>query len=296
MAGRWPDFFIVGAPRCATTAMYEFLRRHPQIFMSWKKEPHFFGADLPVQSHYVRDEREYLALFAEAGDALRVGEASVWYLFSRSAATEIERAVPDARIIVQLRDPVEVLYSLHGFHVLAGYEDLPDFEAALAAEPERAAGRRPWPSRLPPYREAVRYAEQVSRFFAVFGREAVHVIIYDDLRSEPARVSAETLRFLGVAPSSATSLRVMNISGQPRIRRLPLALRRLPGLVALGRLVLPPRRRLAVWRRLRALNTRQTPRPPLAPELRARLRAELRPEVERLEELLGRDLATWRGA
>jgi hypothetical protein len=295
VAARWPDFFIVGAPRCATTAMYEFLRRHPQVFMPWKKEPHFFGADLVPQRHYVRDEREYLALFAEAGDGRRAGEASVWYLASRSAAAEIKRAVPDARIIVQLRDPVDVLYSLHGLRVLSGYEDIWDFEAALAAEPDRAAGRRPWPSRLPLYRETVRFADQVARLFAVFGRQAVHVIIYDDLRRDATAVAAEALRFLGVEPVAPAGFPVVNPSGLPRIRGFPRTLRRLPGLMALGRLVVPTRHRVAVWRRLRKLNMRATPRPPLAPSVRERLQAELRDEVARLEDLLGRDLARWRG-
>ena len=186
------------------------------------------------------------------------------------------------------------MYSLHGLRVLIGQEDLQDFETALAAEPDRAAGRRPWPCQLPLYRETVRFADHMSRLFAVFGRQAVHVILYDDLCRDPAGVSAGALRFLGVEPSSATALRVVNASGQPRVRRLPLAMRRVPGLMALGRLVVPPRQRLAVWRRLRTLNTRTTPRAPLAPDLGARLRAELRPEVDRLEELLGRDLTKWR--
>ncbi len=264
--------------------------------MPSKKEPHFFGSDLPARPQYVRDEREYLALFAEAGDALRAGEASTWYLASRTAAAEIKRAVPDARIIVQLRDPVEVLYSLHGLRVLAGYEDLWDFEAALAAEPDRAAGRRPWQKELLLYRELVRFGDHVSRLFAVFGRQAVHVIVYDDLCRDPDGIAAGTLRFLGVEPSPSTTLRVVNPGGRPRIRGLPGILRNLPGVTALARLVVPVRHRRAVWRRLRKLNTQATPRPPLAPALRARLRAELRPEVERLEELLGRDLSRWRDA
>ncbi len=294
MPARWPDFFIVGAPRCATTAMYEFLRGHPRIFMPWRKEPHFFGADLVPQPHYVRDAEAYRALFAEAGPGQLAGEASVWYLASRSAASEIKQVVPLARIVVQLRDPVEVMYSLHGLNVLSGYEELTDFEAALAAEPARASGRRPWPSGLPLYREAVRFADQVERLFAAFDRASVHVVLHDELRRDPVGVAAGVLRFLDVEPAPGARLRLVNPGGRPRVHRLPRLLRRFPGAMALGRLVVPPRHRGAVWRGLEALNTRAAPRPPLAPALRARLRDELGGEVERLEDLLGRDLGHWR--
>jgi hypothetical protein len=282
LVGRWPDFFTVGAPRCGTTSLYDYLRRHPQILMSASKEPHFFGSDLTPLPHYVRDERHYLALFSGAGEARRVGEASVWYLASERAASE-----------VQLRDPVEVMYSLHGRRVLDGQEELADFESALAADVDRAAGRRPLPSPLPLYRDAVRFAEQVARFFAVFGRAAVHVILLDDLRRDPATVGRGVLRFLGVDPDERLALRVLNVGGQPRSLALPRVLGTRSPLAALGRRLLPAPYRTAVWRRIRGLNMRGTPRPPLPPDLRWRLQEELRDEVERLGALLGRDLSEW---
>ena len=85
-----PDFFIVGAPKGGTTAMNNYLRQHPQIFMSPRKEAHHFGADL-YAPHWARDEAAYLALFAGAGDEKRIGEASVWYLLSQHAAGEKDR-------------------------------------------------------------------------------------------------------------------------------------------------------------------------------------------------------------
>jgi hypothetical protein len=291
--GRWPDFFIVGAPRCATTAMCHFLRGHPSVFMPGKKEPHFFGSDLASQPNYIRDERQYRALFAKAGHAERVGEASVFYLVSRRAAREIKTSAPAARIIVQLRDPVEVMYSLHNLLVRNGQEPLIDFEAALAGEPDRAAGRRPRVPGFPLYREAVQFTDQVSRFFAAFGREAVHVVVYDDLCRDPAGVCRGVLAFLGVSLDYPAHLRVVNPGGPPRSRILGQALSGFPWIAALARRVVPVRYRSSVWQWARGLNTRREPRPPLAPELRSRLRAELRDEVERLSELLGRDLTSW---
>jgi hypothetical protein len=107
-----PDFFIVGAFKSGTTALYDYLRLHPQVFMPFHKEPLFFGDDL--SRRYGRMTRaQYEALFADAKAGQRVGEASAWYLYSRSAAREIRGASPQAQIIVMLRNPVDVMYAQH---------------------------------------------------------------------------------------------------------------------------------------------------------------------------------------
>ena len=132
-----PDLFLVGAPKCGTTAFSDYLSQHPDIFMA-RKEMHFFGADLRFAPHfYRRDEAEYLAQFAARNNQRRVGEASVWHLFSKTAAAEIKAFSPEARIIVMLREPVEMMYSLFHYFRFDGNENLPTFEAALNAELSR---------------------------------------------------------------------------------------------------------------------------------------------------------------
>ena len=143
-----PDFFIVGAPRCGTTAMYEYLRVHPDVYMPLHKEPMYFGQDL-TQLHVRLTERDYLALFAEARPGQRIGEATTWYLFSKTAASEIRDFSPDARIIIMLRHPVDVMYSLHRELLFYRGETIDDFAEALAAEADRREGRRLGPSRRP---------------------------------------------------------------------------------------------------------------------------------------------------
>src|SRR5438093_448879 len=139
-----PDFFIVGAPKCGTTAMYAYLRQHPQIFMPFHKEPLFFGSDLTTRYGRMSLE-EYLALFADASRGQRIGEASAWYLYSATAAAEIKAFAPDAQIVVMLRDPVEVMRAQHSQLLFNMQETLTSFAEALAAEADRRAGRR-----LPP--------------------------------------------------------------------------------------------------------------------------------------------------
>src|SRR5215475_12959925 len=104
-----PDFFIVGAPRSATTAMAQFLGIHPEIFMA-RKEMHVFGADLRFGQRFYRRDLETYAMAFEARNGHRLaGEASVWYLFSTRAAAEIKKFNPEARIIIMLREPVETI-------------------------------------------------------------------------------------------------------------------------------------------------------------------------------------------
>jgi hypothetical protein len=291
-----PDFIIVGAPKCGTTAMYGYLRQHPDVFMPFIKEPLFFGSDLT--SRYGRmTEEEYRALFRPAPDGALKGEASAWYLYSSCAAQEIHDAIPEARIVAMLRNPIEVMQAQHSQLLFNRQEDIPDFADALAAEPERAAGRRLPPGPIRPenllYRRMVQFSEQLERYLAVFGRERVHVIIFDDFREDTAGAYRSLLEFLGVSSEVEADLSPMNENKRARaawIQRMiwdPPLLR--PLIPHLRRYPMVHRARQALLR----LNSRRQGRETLDPALRHRLAAEMRPEVERLSALLDRDLRGW---
>src|SRR5687767_12736237 len=111
MSGRVPNFFVCGAARSGTTSLWEYLRQHPDIYMPAAiehKEPSYF-CDLYGMS----DWNQYLALFREAGNRKRVGEASGPYLTSPESAGRLKEAAPEARIIILLRDPAERAWSLY---------------------------------------------------------------------------------------------------------------------------------------------------------------------------------------
>jgi hypothetical protein len=240
---RKPDLFIVGAPRCGTTAMYTYLGQHPDVFMATPKEPHFFGTDISAPG-LVRDEQKYLSLFAAARHEQRVGEASVFYLCSRRAAAEIHAFCPSASIIIMLRNPVDMMHSLHSRHLLIAVENIDDFHAALAAEEERKQGlrppARPYPAETLLYREMATYRPQVQRYFDVFGRQSVHVIVFDDFTNDTARVYRETCEFLGVSPDFQPKFPVINANKGARSQTVRKALRSSPS--GLGRwLGIPPK-------------------------------------------------------
>ncbi|WNG38788.1 sulfotransferase [Archangium violaceum] len=279
---RKPNFFIVGAPRCATTSVYTYLKQHPDIFLSLLKEPIFFGSDLTRQPLAISGEEAYLGLFAGAGEARVVGEGSVFYLMSERAAEEIHAYSPEARILIMLRDPVEMMQSLHALYLRSGNEELVDFEQALEAEAERARGQRLpagvyFPEGLQ-YRSIARFAAPVERFLRVFGSERVHVLIFEDLLKNPQGELRRLLEFLQVDADFPVELDLERAA--QRIR--PVVLRQM-------RSATPEV--LEKLKRKTAKNLHQGARgAPLRPELRARLQEELRPDVKRLEAVLGRTL------
>jgi hypothetical protein len=206
---RVPDFFIVGHAKCGTTALYEMLKNHPQIFMSEVKEPRFFSTDLRSRFEVGRETPKpqhtlegYLSLFEAAVAEQRVGEASPQYIRSHDAPRGIADVQPDARVIAILREPASFLRSFHLQMVSSNVESERDFAKAIALEPDRRAGKGiPRRSHHPDallYSEHVHYVEQLRRFHAVFPRENVLVLIYDDYRVDNEGTLRKVLRFLDV--------------------------------------------------------------------------------------------------
>lgn len=292
-----PDLFIVGAFKCGTTALYDYLRQHPQVYLPFHKEPLFFGDDL-TRRYGRMTEAEYLALFRDAGPGQRIGEASAWYLYSTSAAREIKAFSPEARIIAMVRNPIDVMYAEHSQLIFNVEEDILDFAEALEAEPARRRGERMPPGPLRPetlyYRHSVRFAEQLERYFEAFGRERVHVIVFDDFRDDTGGTYREVLEFLDVDPTFTPRFEVRNPNKRVRSRFLQRLIYQPPGPVLRA---VPKLRRFPVVRRAREamlhLNSAAARRPEMDPQLRARLSTELAPEVEALGRLISRDLSAW---
>jgi hypothetical protein len=289
-----PNFFIVGAPRCGTTAMYEYLRQHPDVFMPYRKEPVFFGSDLTKRQPPMT-KAGYLDLFRPGAGHARRGEATVWYLYSQTAPAEIREFATDPRIIIMLRNPVDMMYSLHSQLFFSANEDLADFGEAIAAEEDRRNGRRMPPRARRPeglqYRACGRYASHVRRYLEAFGPDAVQVIIYDDFSADAAASYRQTLEHLGVDPAFRPDFSVVNRSKAPRSRRLQQLTYAPWFMRTTARLPKPVNH--VIRRSLKRLNFKEQPRTTLDQQLRARLTVEMAPDVEALGKLLGRDLSGW---
>jgi hypothetical protein len=294
---RKPNFFIVGAPKCGTTSLYDYLQQHDEIFMPAIKEPHYFATDLEYRG-YVRDRAAYYRLFSGSTGQLRLGEASVWYLYSEQAAANIRAEVGEAKIVVMLRNPVDMLYSLHNQFLVSGAEDIADFVTALDAEGDRRCGRRlprtDYDVKLLEYSRVVDFAPQLERYFDTFGRENVHVVLYDDFKLDSENEYRRCLEFLKVDASFGARLEVLNRNKRVRSLTVQSLLRRpSPTVRSVVRAVVPSPIRRRLIRGLTHMNTSEQPRPPLDPATRSMLAGRFRPQIERLAELLDGNLSGW---
>jgi len=289
-----PDFYLVGAPKCGTSALYDFLAQHPAIFLPAAKELLFYATDLSYPSRL--DRSRFLAHYSGANGAKRVGTAHTAYMQSRTAAAEIHAGRPDARIIIMLRNPVDLVYSWHSELVYETIEDVVDFGAALEAEPDRRAGRRIPANARNSYLEALFYTDvaalagQVERYLWVFGRESVHVIVHDDFRRDPGSTYRDVLDFLEVDPSFRPQFGDVNVNKVVRNRTLQrLYFATSSRGHATVRALIPA----SVRQRLLAWNAAERPRPDMPSDLRRRLTDHFAPDVRRLGDLLQRDLTHW---
>jgi hypothetical protein len=306
-AGRIPDFFLVGHGKSGTTAMYEMLAHHPEVFVG-SKEPRYFAAemherDMPRPGGTPKTLEEYRAWFAGARPEQKVGDISPWYLWSPGAAQLIADVQPRAKIIAILREPASFLHSLHRQWLQLYVESEIDFRKAMALEDARRDGREVpvnsyWPKALL-YSDHVRYVEQLRRYHALFPRENVLVMIYDDYRRDNDAALRSVLRFLGVNETLDVPLRQINPSVQVRAPHVNQLLRTLT--VGKGPITRVTKRALMTVTpmrvRQRALHTARKRvvfgeiQPP-DPAFMAELRRRFKPEVEALSEYLDRDLVS----
>jgi len=297
-----PNFFIVGAPKCGTTALAEYLRGHPRAFVTQPKEPHYFCTDF---SYYYAPGHEslehYLALYNDADDShIAVGEGSVWYLYSHRAAEEILEFDPEARFIVMVRNPLEMVPSLHSQMLYMRDETEESFPRAWTLQQERRIGRSiPSTCRVPEflqYGAAAKTGSQVERLLRVVPRGQVKIIVFDDFRADTGAVYAETLEFLGLPDDGRREFETVNANKEHRTKLLARLTQRPPrSLITIAQSVkrVTGIKRLGVLDRIRQTNRRAATRQSLGPELANELRAYFAEDVALLGRLLDRDLSHW---
>jgi hypothetical protein len=284
-----PDFVLVGAARSGTTTMYGWLQRHPDVFMTRVKEPGYF-----VDGFGVNDPLEYRSLFVPAYGRI-AGEATTMYLASPESPGRIRSEVGDVPILILLRDPVARAFSLHTWMHQNGWEPIGDFEAALAAEPERAAH----PESLAGYRQCLcdylyfgsgLYSSQIMAYQERFS--SVKVLLLDDLEAAPQDTFDGVCDFLGVRRAPVSKTGRTNIGKRPRWPKIQLTVRR--GILRCDDHGSPPARvgKVLLWR-LNDLNVRLGRRASIRPATEEILRRRYAEDVERTGKVIERDLSGW---
>lgn len=291
--------FIAGAFKSGTTALASYLRTHPRIAMSEPKEPYYFAGDFP-KLRKASNTAEYERLFPRTEQTQWLGEASAGYLYSTTAARDFHAFAPDARVILLLRRPDELVVAFHG-ELLYARDEERDFATAWGLEAARRAGRLlPRHCRTPAflrYREVGRLGTQLERLFQYVPRAQVQIHLFDDLRRDPGAVYAETLRFLELPPDGRDEFPVVNAHKRHRLTRVGNWTQRPPrGAVTAVRWLKQATgwQRLGVLDAVRRWNAPARPRHPLPRALAQEVYETFLPEVDRLEQLLERDLSTWR--
>ena len=291
-----PNFLIVGAQKAGTTSLHYYLKQHPQIYMSPRKEPHFFEGMhwdfyrpgrmmLPVT-----DLADYQGLFEGVTDEKAIGEASASYLYSPKAPTLIKRSIPDARLIAILRNPADRAYSNFLHCVRGGRESIVDFAEALRVEEERIKGN--W-GPLWHYKQKGFYYAQVKRYLDTFGRDSFRVWLYEDLRTQPLDVLRDVLEFLEVDETFVPDMSIEhNTSALPRNKTLYRAAKKLAARNSVLKLAILERCLPAGLRRYVKRRIFVQP-PPFPAEIREQLLASYTEDILKLQDLIGRDLSSW---
>lgn len=303
MPSKKPNTFIIGAPKCGTSAMAVYLNQHPNVFLCNPKEPFFWSRDYPLlrKLHNVTDEDRYLQLFAAAQDKHSVVcEGSTNYLASKVAVERIVEFNADAKFLVMLRNPVDVVHAFHSECLFAYIEDEPDFENAWNMQDDRLSGKSlPMGCAAPQflqYRDVASYAGQLERFFDLVPAANRKVIIFDDFAANNAQFFQDTLEFLDLPAFKKESFERVNASHD---HKYPL----------FSKLVLDPPTALKPVVETLRFTARQfkggwvdqakhwfrkpTKRTPLTSDFRAELCEFFAEDVLKTSEILGRDLCHW---
>lgn len=286
----WPNFYIVGAARSGTTSLYDALRKHPQVFLPEVKEPHYFTycpglENIPsVSAHqYVccGNREMYQRIYRPGAGFAAIGDTSPSYLWDENAPQKIREAVPDARIVIILRDPVDRAHSQYLLNHLNGVDTASSFETALQADAAR--DKSSWmTARL--YVEAGLYHGQVRRYLETFGKDQVLILSFDDLTHRRDELLSSLCRFIGVDPGRLRPLQDPGPQNASKKARFPAAYK-IATRLGLRKGILPASVRSWLGRNPWLFDKRRTP---LDDHSRKLLQDLYEPDLVMLEKLLGR--------
>lgn len=278
-----PNFIIAGAKKAATSSLYEYMKQHPQVYLSPIKETKFFAyePDNPEHAGSVHKKfpihtlEEYARLFEGVKGEIAIGEASPIYINSSYAMRRIQALIPQVRLIFSLRNPVDRAYSAYLMRVRGGYEHRP-VEQAFREDLNHL--------------RSVSYYTMLKQWYALFPAEQIKVVLYEDIRKDAVAVVQELFAFVGVESSFTPDVSVQHNSGgvaKSQVRQhIVNYLRRYRSF----RFYLPQsvRSLFTNW-----ANGNLTKAPTMPTEVRQLLNDLYAVEVDQLEALTGKDLAVW---
>jgi len=289
---KFPNFFIIGAPKCGTTSLSKWLSEHPNIYISKFKEPHFYNTDLKYRNVY--NIKHYIRLFKGVKENHKaIGEASVFYLFSKVAVYNIEKNYYFPKYIVMIRNPIEMAYSLYQQQLFSGNENIKDFEKAWYLSPLRREGkmvsrfcRDP---KLLDYQSVCLLGSQLKRLFDIVPRERIHIINLDDVKINPRNEYIKVLKFLDFPDDNRIHFPIYNKSKRRRSRLLRYCTKIIINIKS--SLNLP---HLGILSILQTINKVTYTKPPLSNDFINEMINYYKDDICLIEELINRDLSNWK--
>ena len=296
-----PNFLLIGAQKAGTTALSSYLKEHTQVYMSPIKEPGFFDfegqkpdfagpGDRDLFNHVPTDIESYWQLFQAVSDEIAIGEATTWYLYSSKAAERIKHYIPDIKLIVILRNPVDRAYSAFMHVIRDGREPITDFARALKEEETRI--NQNW-EYLWHYKQMGFYYGQLKRYYNLFDRSQIKVCLYEDLKDNPIALMQDICQFLNIDRTFISGfLPHRNVSGVPKNKLLDFFLKKqnFKWLKTPFKLFLSSKMRETIIVNLRNKNRIK---PPMSPEVKIQLTEMYREDILKLQGLIERDLSNW---
>ncbi len=296
-----PNFLLIGAQKAGTTALSHYMKQHSQIYMSPIKEPGFFDfedqkpnflgpGDRELFSHVSTDIESYRKLFQGVSNEIAIGEATTWYLYSSRAPKRIQYYIPNTKLIVILRNPVDRAYSAYLHLIRDGRELITDFAQALLEEETRI--NQNW-EYLWHYKQMGFYYAQLKRYFDLFNKNQIRVYLYEDLKDNPVALMQNICRFLNVDETLIIgSPPRRNVSGIPKNKLLDYLLKKqnFKLLKTPFKLFLSSKMRENI---IVNLNNKNLIKPQISPAVRTQLAKMYREDILKLQELIERDLSSW---
>lgn len=291
-----PNFFIVGAPKCGTTAWYEYLSPHSRIFFPAWKEPNYFCDDFPNWGR-VSDLGQYLEFYRDSGGAAVLGDASPYHLYSERAADNIKRFNPEAKILILLRDQADFFASLHNQHLFSGVESIEDSAVAWRLSGKRDSSNMPrtaGEAKMLDYKRLGAFNEQVERYYGAFDPQQILVLRFAEWTRDVRSTYARILAFLELPVDGKDEFPRVNQAHVHRFGFIPALVREPPPVVKSAVKLLrrvAGRQGLGVGQMLLRLNRRSGSLSSVSPALRQEIQDHYKQDNERLAELLSRQAA-----
>lgn len=297
-----PNFLVIGAAKSGTTALYHYLKEHPQIYMSPLQEPKFFSfvnqeqlkfhgiRDQGANAHIIRKLEDYSHLFADWSSEIAIGESSPCYLYYEQTAMNIHEIIPDAKIIAILRNPIDRAYSNFLHMVSSGREPIYDFSQALLVEQERID--KGW-EYFWHYKSQGFYSQKIKYYFDLFKHKNIKVLLYEDYKQNSRFVLADIFAFLEVDNTFLPDIaQQYNVTRFPVSKVLNHILNEPHPAKNIVKQLIPKNLRNFGLSQFHSLNSTNK-MPPLEKEVRKKLIYEYKEDILQLQNLLQRDLSSW---